>query len=194
MKTNMPPQGQVVRGGVVGSLIASGSVPYLNNHQYDNLHHADLIKFVWDTTELAQQWSKQNVIYINISSNGIAGPLGTEIGRLRYLSKIDISNNSFSESEVFIPLSEFTEWRNTGVFVLDSASLGGAWRSGKSIDAVADPSLMEELMVPVVMEEVVHVLLLALRCTEKQRSDRSTMRDVVKQLVDTRAQAGRKTS
>lgn len=54
----------------------------------------------------------------------------------------------------------------------------------EEIERIVDPNLMDECLDSSVMEQVFDVLIVALRCTEKEPSKRPTMRDVVKQLVD----------
>nr|DAD27622.1 TPA_asm: hypothetical protein HUJ06_029090 [Nelumbo nucifera] len=61
------------------------------------------------------------------------------------------------------------------------------WRRVQAIDRIADPSLMQESMDSISIKEVIDVLLVALRCTAAQPSERPTMKDVVKQLVDAKA-------
>lgn len=58
------------------------------------------------------------------------------------------------------------------------------WSKTRDIERIADSSLVEELLVSDIREQVIGVLLVALRCTEKEPSKRPTMRDVVRQLLD----------
>ncbi|KAF2301609.1 hypothetical protein GH714_028226 [Hevea brasiliensis] len=58
------------------------------------------------------------------------------------------------------------------------------WSETQDITAIVDSSLMEETVDSNVAEQIIGVLLIALRCTEKEPSSRPTMRDVVKQLLD----------
>lgn len=58
------------------------------------------------------------------------------------------------------------------------------WNKKEEIDRVVDPTLLEDLSNPNIMEQVVVVLEVALRCTEKEPSKRPTMRQVVNRLVD----------
>lgn len=61
------------------------------------------------------------------------------------------------------------------------------WNKTGKINHVIDPSLVEELKKNSrKMEEVGSLLVVALRCTEKERSRRPSIREVVKQLVDFR--------
>ncbi|CAK7323715.1 unnamed protein product [Dovyalis caffra] len=58
------------------------------------------------------------------------------------------------------------------------------WNSTEDINSIADPSLGEEVSNSnTIRDQVIDVLLVALRCTEEERSKRPTMRDVVRQLV-----------
>lgn len=58
------------------------------------------------------------------------------------------------------------------------------WSKTQDINAVVDSSLMEDTLDSNIAEQISGVLLIALRCTEKEPSSRPTMRDVVKQLLD----------
>lgn len=58
------------------------------------------------------------------------------------------------------------------------------WRNTGEIERIVDSSLMEEFLDADIREQVIVVILVALRCTEKEPSKRPTMRDVVKQLLD----------
>lgn len=63
------------------------------------------------------------------------------------------------------------------------------WRNMEGVDEIVDPSLQEEFIDPNIMDQVVYVLLVALRCTQNEASKRPTMRDVVNQLTDATAPA-----
>jgi serine/threonine protein kinase len=58
------------------------------------------------------------------------------------------------------------------------------WRNTGEIEKIVDSSLMEEILKADIREQVIDVVLVALRCTEKEPNKRPTMRDVVKQLLD----------
>lgn len=58
------------------------------------------------------------------------------------------------------------------------------WIKTESISQIVDSSLKEEFMDSSIMEEVNDVLLVALKCTAEQPSERPTIKDVVKQLED----------
>ena len=58
------------------------------------------------------------------------------------------------------------------------------WSNAGEIERIVDLSLMDEFLHSDIMEQVIDVLLVALRCTEKEPSKRPTMRDVVRQLLD----------
>lgn len=58
------------------------------------------------------------------------------------------------------------------------------WSDTEEINDIVDLSLMEEMLVSSIRDQVIDVLLVALRCTEKKPSNRPNMRDVVRQLVD----------
>ncbi|XP_072981258.1 uncharacterized protein [Typha angustifolia] len=66
------------------------------------------------------------------------------------------------------------------------STLGG---SGE-IEEISEPNIFDELMGSADMEEVHKVLLLALRCTSKEASERPSMRNVVKELTDIKSNAG----
>lgn len=57
------------------------------------------------------------------------------------------------------------------------------WSSTQDINQVIDPSLVDEFLDTSIMEQVTDVLLVALRCTEKEPSRRPNMTDVVNQLL-----------
>lgn len=59
------------------------------------------------------------------------------------------------------------------------------WSSTEAINHVVDSSLVAEFLDSSIRDQVINVLLVALRCTEKEPSNRPNMRDVVKQLLDT---------
>lgn len=58
------------------------------------------------------------------------------------------------------------------------------WSNTGEIEKIVDSSLLEEFLHSDIMEQVIDVFVLALRCTEKEPSKRPTMRDVVRQLLD----------
>lgn len=58
------------------------------------------------------------------------------------------------------------------------------WSNTGEIENIVDSSLMEEFLHSDIMEQVIDVFMVALRCTEKEPSKRPTMRDVVRQLLD----------
>lgn len=59
------------------------------------------------------------------------------------------------------------------------------WRNVEEIERIVDPSLLDEFSDSAsVREQVSEVLLVALRCTEKEASKRPSMREVVKRLED----------
>uniref|UniRef100_A0A6N2LPH5 non-specific serine/threonine protein kinase n=2 Tax=Salix viminalis TaxID=40686 RepID=A0A6N2LPH5_SALVM len=57
------------------------------------------------------------------------------------------------------------------------------WSSTEDINKIADSGLREEFLDSNIMNQAIDVLLVALRCTEKEPGRRPTMRDVVRQLV-----------
>ncbi|PHU24789.1 Leucine-rich repeat receptor-like protein kinase PEPR1 [Capsicum chinense] len=57
------------------------------------------------------------------------------------------------------------------------------WTEIEEIEEIVDPSLLDEFMDSSVMEQVIEVLSLALRCTEKDVSRRPSMKEVVKLLT-----------
>lgn len=57
------------------------------------------------------------------------------------------------------------------------------WAEAEEIQKIVDPSILDEFIDSNIMEQVIEVLSLALRCTEKEVSKRPTMREVVKQLT-----------
>lgn len=68
----------------------------------------------------------------------------------------------------------------------DSDIIGWArsvWSSAHDINQVVDPSLAGEFLDTSIMEQVADVLLVALRCTEKEPSRRPNMTDVVNLLL-----------
>lgn len=59
-----------------------------------------------------------------------------------------------------------------------------SWSNTEEITGIIDPGLMDEVINLGIIEQVTDVLLVALRCTEKEASKRLSMREVVKQLED----------
>lgn len=57
------------------------------------------------------------------------------------------------------------------------------WEKTKGIDGIVDSGLEEELLDSNLREQVEQVLLMALRCANKDPGERPTMREVVKELV-----------
>lgn len=57
------------------------------------------------------------------------------------------------------------------------------WSHTEEISRIADLSLAEESCDSNLMDKVIDVFLVALRCTEREPRNRPTMRDVVKQLL-----------
>ena len=62
-----------------------------------------------------------------------------------------------------------------------------AWSNFEEIERFVDPSLLDEFIDSRIIKQVIDVLLIALRCTEKEAGKRPSMRDVVKLLVDANA-------
>lgn len=62
------------------------------------------------------------------------------------------------------------------------------WSNVEEIDQIVDSSLKEELLDSSIMDQVVDVLMVAFRCTDKDPRKRPTMRDVVKQILDANPQ------
>lgn len=58
------------------------------------------------------------------------------------------------------------------------------WNNTEDINRIADSSLADEFFDSNIMDQVIDVFLVALRCTEKDPRKRPTMRDVVKQLLN----------
>lgn len=58
------------------------------------------------------------------------------------------------------------------------------WNKTEEIEMIVDPSLSDEFYDTSVMEQVMNVLSVALRCTEKEASKRPSMRDIVRRLED----------
>lgn len=61
------------------------------------------------------------------------------------------------------------------------------WTGTEEIEHFVDPSLLHEFIDSNIRDQVLGVLLLAVRCTEKEPNKRPSIRDVVKQLKDTRS-------
>lgn len=57
------------------------------------------------------------------------------------------------------------------------------WTETEEIEKIVDPRLFDEFIDSSVMEQVIEVLSLALRCTEKKVSKRPSMKEVVKLLT-----------
>ncbi|OMO83072.1 hypothetical protein CCACVL1_11570 [Corchorus capsularis] len=58
------------------------------------------------------------------------------------------------------------------------------WSNTQDICSIADSSLLDEFLESGIKEQVTNVLLVALRCTDKEPGKRPTMRDVVRQLLN----------
>lgn len=56
-------------------------------------------------------------------------------------------------------------------------------RSHTEVKRIVDSNLADELLDSNIREEVISVLSVAMRCTEREASRRPTMRDVVRQLL-----------
>ncbi|BBG99728.1 Leucine-rich repeat receptor-like protein kinase PEPR1 [Prunus dulcis] len=63
-----------------------------------------------------------------------------------------------------------------------------AWSNTEDIDQIVDSSLKEELPHSNIIDQVVDVLMVAFRCTDKNPRKRPTMRDVIQQLLDANPQ------
>ena len=61
--------------------------------------------------------------------------------------------------------------------------VSSVWSSTEDINKIVDSGLREEFLDSNIMNQTIDVLLVALRCTEKEPGRRPTMRDVVRQLV-----------
>lgn len=60
------------------------------------------------------------------------------------------------------------------------------WSETQEIERIVDPRLEEELVDSERREQIKQVLMVALRCTEKEPNKRPTMRDVVNHLIDSK--------
>lgn len=58
------------------------------------------------------------------------------------------------------------------------------WNKTGKIAHVIDPGLLDQFVSSKVTDQVTSLLVLALKCTEKEVNIRPSMRDVVKQLID----------
>lgn len=72
----------------------------------------------------------------------------------------------------------FTEGQDIVIWVASRRS------NTEEITGIIDPSLLDEVINSGIIEQVTDVLLVALRCTEKEASKRLSMKEVVKQLED----------
>ncbi|KAK3018312.1 hypothetical protein RJ639_002930 [Escallonia herrerae] len=63
------------------------------------------------------------------------------------------------------------------------------WSKSEEIEMIVDPNLLDEFIDSSIMEQVTDVLLVALRCTEKEASRRPSMREVIRRLEDANATA-----
>ena len=75
---------------------------------------------------------------------------------------------------------------------LDPSFMGGTdivgwvryvWSQSEDISGIVDSRLLDECVESDIKEQVINVLLVALRCTDKEPGKRPTMRDVVRQLL-----------
>lgn len=111
---------------------------------------------------------------------------------LKFLAETAFSTRTSLESDVYsfgVVLLELI----TGKKAIDPSFMGNSdvvnWvRSSSSnpqgLQTVVDPALGPYFSDPVVRKEVLKVLLVALKCTEKEPSSRPAMREVVKKLID----------
>lgn len=111
---------------------------------------------------------------------------------LKLLAETAFSTRTSLESDVYsfgVVLLELM----TGKKAIDPSFMGNSdvvnWvRSTSSdphgLETIVDPALRSYFSDPVVRKEVLKVLLVALKCTEKEPSSRPAMREVVKKLID----------
>ena len=66
------------------------------------------------------------------------------------------------------------------------------WNETEEIDRIVDPRLVEEVVNSDEKEQIKQLLMVVLRCTEREANKRPTMRDVVNHLVDSNTSHVRK--
>ena len=79
----------------------------------------------------------------------------------------------------FTEVGSITAWVRSG------------WNETGEIDSIVDPMLVEELLDSDRREQIKKVILLALRCTEKDPNKRPIMIDVLNHLIDSKINQSR---
>ncbi|KAK3018309.1 hypothetical protein RJ639_002927 [Escallonia herrerae] len=136
---------------------------------------------------------------IHLTSQILALPSFWISLQLRYLVALfrEQSDISLHESDVYsygVVLLELIT-RKTALdpsFSEEADIVGWAWSlwsKSKEIEMIVDPNLLGEFIDSSIMQQVTDVLLVALRCTEKEASRRPSMRDVIRRLEDANATA-----
>ncbi|KAF6155333.1 hypothetical protein GIB67_019859 [Kingdonia uniflora] len=101
------------------------------------------------------------------------------------------------ESDVYsygVVLLELIAWKRVldPLFTVDKDMVSwvrSTWDGSEAaIDIIADPGLVDEFIDPTIIQEVIAILLLAMRCASTDPNERPTMRDVVEQLPDVKGQ------
>nr|XP_048319297.1 receptor-like protein kinase isoform X2 [Ziziphus jujuba var. spinosa] len=120
------------------------------------------------------------------SSTSVVGTLGYIAPENAFTTKRSQESDVYSYGVVLLEL--ITRKKALDPLFREETDIVGwvrsIWSNGEEIDKIVDPSILDEQPDSHVMEQVVCVLQVALRCTEKEPRKRPTMREVVKLLVD----------
>lgn len=117
-------------------------------------------------------------------SMAVAGTVGYMAPENAFMTKMSRESDVYSYGVVLLEL--LTRQKAVDPSFTDSDIVGWArsvWSSTRDINRIVDPSLAEEFLDTNIMEQVADVVLVALRCTEKEPSRRPNMIDVVNQLL-----------
>ncbi|KAJ7952027.1 receptor-like protein kinase [Quillaja saponaria] len=124
--------------------------------------------------------------YASTMSGSVHGTIGYIAPENAYATRRSRESDVYSYGVVLLEL--ITRKKAVDPLYTEDRDIVGwvrsVWSNTGEIDEIVDSSPMDEFIESDIMEQVREVLLVALRCTQKDPGKRPTMRDVIKQLLN----------